>query len=193
MSATLARKMPMARVVVLSLTCVFSLAVLAANGNLAQLEMKLESEAKLPGMITPFTSFNLAVSVMTLLTLPVMLAVDLMRRGAFSSLIIVEIIWLGVLVVLWLSTSAYTSHIFSPIQGACHSSTPFQTVVTLCNDIQVSLAFGWISWILVSAYWGTLFTLAISFARRGQPIWKSTVKMVGTEKAPSSEFKAAFV
>ena len=46
------------------------------------------------------------------------LVIDILRRGAFTSLVIVEIGWLSVLWILWLATGAYAADIIQLVFGS---------------------------------------------------------------------------
>ncbi|KIP04082.1 hypothetical protein PHLGIDRAFT_37108 [Phlebiopsis gigantea 11061_1 CR5-6] len=191
MPSAFARTLSKTRVVVLLLLSIFSLALLISNGQFAHTLMKDGNVT-----IAPFISFNLAVSVMTMVTLLVMLIVGFVGQDPFTSWIVIEISWLGFLNILWLASSAYTSSQWQPLArtGVCSSGKPLPAdFATICTDFQASMAFGWMGWILMSAYWGTLLAFAINSAKNGEPVWKSTLKTAGSGKAASTEFGSSLV
>ncbi|KIP04081.1 hypothetical protein PHLGIDRAFT_129740 [Phlebiopsis gigantea 11061_1 CR5-6] len=195
MSEAIARTLPMTRLVVLSALSAFSLAVLGSNAHYAWTTMNTQLEVDLipvwpQSAPDAFSAFNLAVAVISLVTLLTMIIVDVVRRGAFTSWIVVEIGWLGFLLVLWLAASAYTASIYPPVGDLCSANPGISNLTAACTDIQVSMAFSWMGWILVSAYWGTLLAFSIISANKGRPVWKSTVKTADfvAGKAASPEY-----
>ncbi|PSR73114.1 hypothetical protein PHLCEN_2v11016 [Hermanssonia centrifuga] len=82
----------------------------------------------------------------------------------------------GFLDILWLAAAAYTADIYPPFGSLCSNNPSISSLQSACGNVQAGLAFAWLSWIMLSAYIGTLLALAIISANYGRPVWKSTVK-----------------
>jgi len=95
-----------------------------------------------------------------------MFIIDRYRRGAFTSLVKVEILWLTVLWILWLAIAAD----LAALTSGCLSfpSSP-------CLKGTVVAAFGFIIWIDLFTYTVLLLAIAIAAHVRGSPAWKTTV------------------
>jgi hypothetical protein len=131
-----------------------------------------------------FAALAIATSAITIVSIPVMyvfwsccdatcakfsfhrLIVDFLRTGAFTSMVIVELIWLCacynifvtralwtdirllvVIWVLWLSTAADTAWFFSvAFRNSCGYID--QIVNTACHEVQAIQAFGFLAWII---------------------------------------------
>lgn len=66
-----------------------------------------------------------------------------MRRGAFTSVVITELVWIGILWVLWLATAAYTSSVDA--FGTCDFIN--DDVNKACQESLAVEAFAFLSWI----------------------------------------------
>jgi len=111
-------------------------------------------------------SMGIAVSVITIVSLIALIAVDLLRSGAFTSMVIVELVWLSVLWVLWLSAA-------SVIASWCGTG--------LCSDYSRGAeALCFLIWIILLGYTVTLLTFAIIGSKQGKKAWTSSVKDLQT-------------
>jgi len=108
-----------------------------------------------------FAALGIATAVLSLLSLPVMLLIDNIRKGALTSMILVEIAWLGLLWVLWVATAG-TSSQWGMIFG---------------SEVSAIQAFSHLAWLVLFGYLGTLITFSIIAANRGyNRVWYQSVK-----------------
>ncbi|RDX47605.1 hypothetical protein OH76DRAFT_721542 [Lentinus brumalis] len=121
-----------------------------------------------------FAALGVATGGLTMLSLPVILIIDLLRKGAFTSLVVVELSWLGILWVLWLATAALTVDSTSAVFSTCDF-----ILNQLCHETQAIEAFSFLAWIALLAYTILLLIVALVNASRGAPMWKSTVAASG--------------
>jgi len=121
----------------------------------------------------PPANFALAVSLLTLISLGPILAIDFLRRGAVTSFIFVELIWAGFLGLLWLAVASDWSSIFGPVD--CDSF--FDGVDdSLCHQEQTVEAFAWINWLTAWGWLGIVLVLSIISASRGnRRVWFAPV------------------
>jgi len=110
-----------------------------------------------------FAKLGVAVAVITIVSIGPMLVIDLFRRGAPTSFIVVELGWLAVLWVLWLATAAEIAS-----KGPCN--------VSGCSQFQAAEAFSFLTWLLLMAYWGLLlgFTLLAAIHQQTD-LWFTSV------------------
>lgn len=156
------------RVVVLILTIVLSIIVLGLAADLTS-----TTETYLHGAFT-FASMGIASSVISLVTLPVLLIVDMLRTGAFTSMIVVELVWLFIVWVLWLTTAALTAQAGQEIPSNCNFVVAFFT--TGCHELQAIEAFSFLNWILLMIYSIVVLVMAIIGSTRGHKTWTNSVK-----------------
>ncbi|KAG6861489.1 hypothetical protein C0995_015916 [Termitomyces sp. Mi166 len=156
---------------------------------------------QLAGFSFPFASMGIATSIIAILTLPVMhvfftlllsqflictfrLILDNLRKGAVTSMILVEIPWLGILWVLFLATAgnasqsaAATNEIcalrnFGPVSIHLGLNDP-----TVCREYKAIQAVGHLTWLALFVYLLVLTTLSIKLANRGyNRVWYQSVK-----------------
>jgi hypothetical protein len=115
-----------------------------------------------------FAKLGVATAVLTLVSVVPMAVIDLLRKGAATSFVIVELAWLGFLWILWLATAADTADRFSNwgSWGGCPSG------IDLCSQYQAAEAFSFLAWLALMAYWIILFAFAIIAANNGHSqIW----------------------
>ncbi|KAI0347443.1 hypothetical protein BDW22DRAFT_1342241 [Trametopsis cervina] len=123
-----------------------------------------------------FDAFALAIALLTILTLPAMWIVDILRRGAFTSLIFVELVWLGLLWVLWLTSAALSSNDWG--SADCGLSVFFlpSWYTSSCGHGKAIIAFSWLNWVILTSYLVSLLFLSITANNRGAPVWRSSVR-----------------
>jgi len=115
---------------------------------------------------TSFAALAIATGLLTILTLPVMLTLSVIRKGAFTSMIAVEIGWTSFLWVMWLAVGASSaSVVLFDIYGIFFTS-PVQSAIT---------AFGFLTWILLTFYTILLTTLTFRQQFRGNVVWTGEV------------------
>ncbi|KAI9570204.1 hypothetical protein HD554DRAFT_2170379 [Boletus coccyginus] len=160
---------PLIRQGVLGATALFSLIELAISANLTS------QTEQFYAVTATFTALGIAVGVISVLTLPVMLIVDIIRRGAFTSMIVVELGWLGVLWILWVATAGESISEFNYVfpLGCIYNDS---TVNGMCQEVQAITAFSFLNFIILLLYTGVLSVMAVVAAARGQGVWLSSVK-----------------
>jgi len=161
------------RVIVFGATSSFSLIVVVLGGLITNFTVTFYNA------FFSFAALGLATGLLTLLTLPTMLALSILRKGVFTSMIAVEIGWISVLWILWLavggdSTSA-SSIVF--VLGGCSRYTLFGSkVVAVCNEFHAITAFGFLSWLFLMFYNVFLVTLTVRQHLRGNTcVWTKDV------------------
>jgi len=154
---------------VLGLTTVFSIIELAVSANLI-------SQFLYIGVTNdPASALGLAVAVISAVTLPVMLVADIIRRGAFTSMIVVEITWLFILCILWVASAGTTTsrfNLYFPV--GCISI--YSIDIEICHEVQAIAAFAFLNFIIFLVYASALCVMAVIAATRGQSVWLSSVR-----------------
>jgi len=113
------------------------------------------------GVDVTFASLALAISLITMLTIIPIAIIERVRQGAFTSLLFIELIWIGVLWVLWLATAAEAATIV-PDPSLC--SSPFLSPAgkTICSSAIAITAFSFINWIALLGWFIALLVFGIS-------------------------------
>jgi hypothetical protein len=153
------------RLTTMAVVLLFSVITLALSAHLTSTTEKFLFYYK-------FAAMALAVSLISLITLPVLIIVDFVRRGAFTSMVIVELVWLGILWVLWLATGSLAAS----ANLDCNVIYFSNVLNTGCGEYQAIQAFSFLTWLVLVAYWILLLVASIIGATRGHPVWTSTVK-----------------
>ncbi|KAK7689363.1 hypothetical protein QCA50_007154 [Cerrena zonata] len=122
-----------------------------------------------------FSVFNLVVALFTFITVPAMLTIDRLRKGAVTSLIMVELIWFGVLSVLWVAAAGLTADTIGPIVDLCKVNPRVKILQRMCKDGQVAAAFGFLAFIALLSYVVILLAQSIISSQHGSPVWKTSV------------------
>lgn len=156
---------PLIRLVALATVVLFSLVVLGISAHITY-------ETNLAGFYFTFAAMSIAVASLSLATLPAMIIIDLLRKGAFTSMVVVELAWLGLLWVLWLTAAGLTAsgNYFSP--GCNYRAAATQQA---CREVSSIEAFGFLSWLVLFSYWIALLVMSIIGSSRGHKIFTSTV------------------
>jgi len=160
------------RMGVFATTSVFALLVVILSG------LVINYTSSLFGVFFSYAALGIATGLLTLLTLPAMLAFSIYRKGAFTSMIAVEVGWIWFLWILWIAVGGNSATGFI-LFGSC-SSFDVNFVPpgfgAACSESQAITAFGFLSWILLLFYNAVLFTLAIRQHLRGNTgIWTKDV------------------
>ncbi|TBU31292.1 hypothetical protein BD311DRAFT_752995 [Dichomitus squalens] len=134
-----------------------------------------------------YAALGIATGGLTFFTVPVLLLVDFLRTGAFTSYIIVELSWLSVLWVLWLATGALTVNDTAAVGVFQSCDYIFVWVNQICHETQAIEAFSFLAWIVLMGYTVTLLVIALISARRGKPIWTSSVKQYAPAPAATAQ------
>lgn len=148
------------RIPVFAALLVFSLIVLGINAHLiAKLHFNFDEFGIHYSISAPgWTKLGLATAVLTLVSLLPMLVIDFIRKGAPTSLVVVELGWLGFLWIMWLATAADTANNVN-----CGGVTDNG----ICSEAQASEAFAFLAWLLLMAYWVLLLVYAIMAHTKG--------------------------
>jgi len=159
------------RLVVFSAASLFAIIVLGLAGDLTSL-----TEAGFRGVFFSFEGMGIAVAVLTLFTLPVMIGIGFVRRGAFTSMVLVELVWTLILWVLWLAAAGLAAEELQFSFGVGNTCNLGNTVDdTECSELSGITAFGFLAWLSLMGYNITLLVYAIIGANRGHRYWFSTV------------------
>ncbi|KAG1769145.1 hypothetical protein EV702DRAFT_1142635 [Suillus placidus] len=124
-----------------------------------------------------FSAFGIAAAVLTILTIPIMLIVDFLRHGAFTSTILFELLWLFALAILWVATAAEafsTSNSYFP-QGCVYANTD-PTANKYCMELQMVEAFAFSNFFIFLLYTCILLVFSIIGSSRGNSVWTYSVK-----------------
>lgn len=159
-----------ARLVVLVTSIVFATIVLGLAADLVSIT---ESNA---GLYWNFSALGVATAVLTFVTLIFMVVIDAYRRGAFTSRVVVEAVWLSILWVLWLSTGAYAAYTDSLVFIGSDCSFVNPTASLVCGEFKAIEAFSFLTWIILMGYTGTLIVFAFIGQSRGNNSWTTTVR-----------------
>ncbi|KAI0824265.1 hypothetical protein BC628DRAFT_1420343 [Trametes gibbosa] len=136
----------------------------------------LAATSNLSGLPTfAWSGLGVATAVLALCTIPAMIAIDLLRTGAFSSLIVVELSWLSFIGILFLATGGSAADRAANFWVSCNTWSP-QEAQNLCSETSAAAAFGILGWLALWVYTGILLVFLIIHAHRGHYVWRSTVK-----------------
>ncbi|KAJ6516289.1 hypothetical protein C8R45DRAFT_239212 [Mycena sanguinolenta] len=162
--------LPLIRLVALSVVLAFSVIVLGLSAALTS-----TTETYLDGYFE-FAALAIATSALTLLTLPVMIALEILQSGAaFTSMIIVELPWLSILWVLWLATGSDGAQAAQNVFVAdCSDYIP--KIKAACQETSGIQAFAFLNWLILMAYTIFIFVLTIiAQTRKHTGVWRSSV------------------
>jgi len=170
---------PLIRIPVFVALLVLSLIVLGLDGHLVSaLSFSIPSESVF-GIVTPgvsipapsWTKLGVATAVLTIVSIGPMLVIDFLRKGAPTSWIVVELSWIGFLVILWLATASDTA------ANTALCSSVYVTGNSLCSEIQAAEAFAFLAWLTSLAYFVILLVFSILAHSAGNSrIWFSSVR-----------------
>ncbi|KIM70151.1 hypothetical protein SCLCIDRAFT_12726 [Scleroderma citrinum Foug A] len=158
------------RIVMLALSVTFSVIVAGLSADLISLTEEYYN------LYFTFAALGIATAGLTIFTIPVMLMVDFIRRGAFTSMILVELIWFFILWVLWVATAGEAvtaANTYFP-QGCIYADYPL--VNQACHEIQAVEAFSFLAFFVLLGYTIVLLVFACIAASRGNLPWFSSVK-----------------
>ncbi|KAF7350561.1 hypothetical protein MSAN_01615800 [Mycena sanguinolenta] len=175
------------RLVVLSTVVVFALIALGVAAAFTSTTTSLVDET------FPFAALGIATAVFTIVTVPPMIALEMLRPGGPTSMIIVEILWLAILSIMWLATGADTA---SNTVGCNTAQDKEATAIEhefgvptsetpdgICSELSALEAFAFLNWIILMGYIGMLLVMSLMAAsRKHTNVWTSSVA-----NAPFSE------
>nr|GAT56657.1 predicted protein [Mycena chlorophos] len=179
----MANTLKIARLAVLTTVSVFGLIAMGMGGALTPYVF----------LVTP-AGLAIATGIFTLLTLPAMVAVEWLKPGVFfTSTVIFEAIWLGILSVLWLSTGGTAATVNAAFSALCDHRQQDAAVfngfgdsdgqsqssasTAICDLPHALAAFGFLNWIFLFFYVVAIIILACMASSRKQPkAWTGTVE-----------------
>jgi len=121
-------------------------------------------------------SLSVATAVLTLLTLPTMLIVELKwpQASVYTSMVVAELGWLFILWVLWVATASRSSAINIILSYDC-------SVIyggSGCTETQAIEAFAFINWLLLLGYSLAVLSFSVRSALNGRRVWFVSVREV---------------
>jgi len=138
-----------------------------------------------------YAAYAFAVSGLTLFTVPAMIGLSLSRKGAFVSMIVVELAWLALLWILWLALGGTIANI--SLVAYCTELGLLSSYQSACIETQAMAAFAFLNWLLLLVHNIFLLSLAIVQANRGNSaIWTSCVTDVDFSASASTEPKVGY-
>ena len=182
----LTSKLPLIRLAFFAICILFSLIVLALAGN------TIDTMKKWGLTYSDSSAFGVAMGVLTMFSLGPLLVVDLLRRGAVTSKIIVELPVIGVLWVLWLACAAlFGDDNNSFFRGGCDYGGGSRVVddsEKICRQYGALTAFSFLTWILLTIYGVLLLVLTIIATKRAgnNGPWYASVHELSSENFASS-------
>jgi hypothetical protein len=177
-TTAMANFLPIIRILALAVALLFALITLGLAADITR-----TTEEAISGYYY-FAVLAIATSVLTLVSLPVLIVVDLIRTGAFTSMIVVELGWLSILWVLWLATGADTADVSSKIFiSGCNYVHPI--LETTCRETAAIAAFSFLTWIILFGYVILLFVFSVMAANKGHSVWTSSVKETDFSAPPA--------
>jgi ABC-type multidrug transport system fused ATPase/permease subunit len=178
--ATMANILPIIRKLALAVALLFSLITLSLAAHFTS-----TTEEVISGYYY-FAVLAIATSVLTLVSLPVLLIVDMIRTGAFTSMVVVEVGWLSILWVLWLATGADAADVSSKIFiSGCDYKNRLAILRTPCHEAAAITAFSFLTWLVLLGYVILLLTFSIIGSNKGHRVWTSSVKETDFLAAPA--------
>ncbi|KAJ8474425.1 hypothetical protein ONZ45_g15953 [Pleurotus djamor] len=173
----MASVLPLVRLASFGTVIVFSIIVLGLCAHITN----LTTTARFAFYFT-FAAMGIATVIMTWGGLGTLLAVDRLRKGAIISSIVVELSVLGLLWIFWLTTAALVSQenalLFPSGCGGFRG--------TVCGEFAATVAFSWLSWLIIFGYAVFLLVLSIIAATRGNSVWFKSVSEADFD-APATE------
>ncbi|KAG5645770.1 hypothetical protein DXG03_005307 [Asterophora parasitica] len=164
--------LPRLRLVSFGVVSLFSLVVLGLSAHLINLTTTYY------GVYFTFAALGTATSLLSLLSLPAVIYIDNIRKGAFTSKIATELGLVGFLWILWLATAATATDTVGINLGSnCGRYKPGSRIRTACSETSAVQAFGYLSWLILLAYFSALLFFTAAAAVRGhKDIWFHSVK-----------------
>lgn len=154
------------RMVMFGIISTFSIFILGIDAHIAS----VLSQA---GITSSGNAVSLAIAILTLLILPPILAISIMRKGHVANMIAVELGVMSILWILWIAASAMTTN-----QLLFYCDFIVNDTVLNCSEPLAVQAFAWLNWVIITKYILILLILAILQHVRGNPIWTRPITNV---------------
>ncbi|KAH7915712.1 hypothetical protein BJ138DRAFT_916807 [Hygrophoropsis aurantiaca] len=170
---------PLFRTVVFGVVILFSIIELGVAAHLISLAEQYFY------FYPTFSALAVATAVLTLASMVGMFVIDFLREEAFTSMVLVELVWLFVLWVLWVATAgeaASSASFYFPL-GCIYDAYP--TTNDACREFEAVEAFAFLNFFILLIYTVVIVVYAIIATSRGNNVWFTSVK-VATFTAPAS-------
>jgi hypothetical protein len=129
------------------------------------------------GYYFPFVAMGVAISLLTLLTLPMMLILDHQHKGAITSQIMVELAWFGTLAIFWIATAGLTSGTAWVANcSVMEHVTDIGIIPSICREAQAVEAFAHLNWLWLFVYTFTILVFALISHNNGRDVWCTSVR-----------------
>ncbi|OBZ78967.1 hypothetical protein A0H81_00689 [Grifola frondosa] len=170
----------LARLVTLSWTIFCAVIILGLSADVTSV-----GNNNFSGYFT-YGALGIATALLALLTVPPMLVIDLLRTGAFTSMIAVELSWLGFLWIMFLATGGSAADSAANFWGSCSfwSTIGLSASANACRETSGIAAFGFLAWIVLLGYFVALLTMSIIHATRGHHVWTVSLKQANFDAFP---------
>ncbi|KAF7311162.1 hypothetical protein MKEN_01017400 [Mycena kentingensis (nom. inval.)] len=166
---------PLVRIIILSTVTLFGLVALGLGAALTN-----ATESILAVYFT-YAALAIASGVLTLVSVPPMIALEFIRPGGPTSMIVVEILVLGFLSIMWLATGAETANVLQALDllggSVCDTAIDGDdTLKNICGETRGIAAFGFLNWLMLMGYVITLLVLSLQATQRKHTgVWTSSV------------------
>ncbi|KAL1937398.1 hypothetical protein VTO73DRAFT_13734 [Trametes versicolor] len=140
-----------------------------------------------------FEVFGIAVGAITTSTALVILIVDHLRTGAFTSMVVFELVWSSILGVLWFVEGVLGAHL-TVLNFDNFSCDLFAaSLQEVCNETQAIMGVAFGVWIVLHVYAIALLVFALRNKSRGAPIWTSSLKQHASQLSQSHSATQGFM
>ncbi|KAJ7581442.1 hypothetical protein C8J56DRAFT_264828 [Mycena floridula] len=153
--------MPILRLIALTSVSLFSIVVFVLALYIA-LDPAGPSSYFVTGTFNSFAPLDIVTAMLTVITLFVMIVVDLVHVGAFTSRIVFEFPCLSILSMLWLLSAAFTGN-------AVHFAWSHSSITSALA------AVAFVNWFILMLYTILLFSFSMIASSRGINVWNKTV------------------
>ncbi|KAI1787348.1 hypothetical protein LXA43DRAFT_1029677 [Ganoderma leucocontextum] len=130
------------------------------------------------GQTLTYANLGIASAAMAVLTLPIMMFVDFINDGRIGLPILIEIPWLCVLWIMFISTGVSTKHFANDntIPGSTCDERVFDEAKKICHEWAPIEIVSWVTAGLLFLYSITLLGITITRAYAGKSMWGTSVK-----------------
>jgi len=165
------RLLPMFRLSTFCLSFVLAVTAMDLSCHVTSFTVSFDGRAVLPALLA------IVAAGLTILTLPIMLIVDSLYERAFTSTVLVELVWLGSLWILWLTTGVDgADSINTSFPGGCHGYENIARTLS-CRDLLGIIVLSFLNFALLFVYSMSLIIFATLNNNRGRSVWTSSVKL----------------
>ncbi|KAF9257667.1 hypothetical protein L218DRAFT_825109, partial [Marasmius fiardii PR-910] len=137
----------------------FSMATLAIAGHMLSI--------RAPDIFNSPRGLGIAVSVLTILTIPVFLVVGSLGKKAWVTMNVVEIPVMGVLSIIWLANGA----LFAEVEALVYPSSISLIDQIFCSEYRAIEALSFLTWMTLMGYAIVIDILCIVGKSRGKNVW----------------------